>query len=388
MLKFSLGFLIIVLIGVFSIHIDFLPGSAVSAQQRLLDRSSAAINNAGAGWAAVELDGQKATLLGEAPNETAATSLSLTVSTAAGPGGVVLGGVTAIDSASITVFEGPPRADPFIWIAELQGDQLLLSGYAPSQNARDAVFQLAAMRFGEKEISGDLEVASGSPPEDQWLSAVSVSLQALARMESGGVEANGASFVANGVARDAARAATISKLMDSITNGLTGNTELTIPPPPALDLSELIADTSETPVTDPGLDIEENNAADILAKCLEDIPSIIAETRVTFESASVDIARDSRRALDGLAAALTECEDVTIAITGHTDSSGRRSRNLQLSQYRADAVAQYLRSSNIATNRITTRGAGESEPLTSNTTRQGRARNRRIEIEISHVGQQ
>ncbi len=387
-LKFCFGFLIILLIGIFSIHIDFLPGSAMSAQQRLLNKTSATVDSNGSTWANIMLDGQKATLTGEAPDETALKNIRRNIATAAGPGGVVQGGITAIDSTKVTVFDGPPRADPFIWIVELQADQLLLSGYVPSTSARDAVIQLAAMRFGDKEISGDLEVASGSPPEDQWLSAVSVSLQALARMESGGVEANGAKFTANGVAIDEARAATITQLMKSITDGLIGDSVLTIARPPALGLSEIIAETAETEPSGPDLDIEENTTPDSATRCIGQILSIIAETRITFESASVEVSGNSRAALDNLAAALVECKNIAITVTGHTDSSGWTARNRQLSQDRADAVAQYLGANDIEANRITTHGAGESEPLTSNLTRQGRARNRRIEIEISQDGQQ
>jgi OOP family OmpA-OmpF porin len=72
---------------------------------------------------------------------------------------------------------------------------------------------------------------------------------------------------------------------------------------------------------------------------------------------------------------------VVIAV-GHTDSVGSDKYNDRLSQRRADSVKAYLVSKGIEPNRIYTEGKGEKQPVASNKTKEGRAKNRRVEIEV------
>ena len=71
---------------------------------------------------------------------------------------------------------------------------------------------------------------------------------------------------------------------------------------------------------------------------------------------------------------------IRIRIVGHTDNEGSEESNLQLSEKRADAVANYLMELGIESSRMETAGRGESEPISDNATEQGRAANRRTEI--------
>jgi OOP family OmpA-OmpF porin len=73
--------------------------------------------------------------------------------------------------------------------------------------------------------------------------------------------------------------------------------------------------------------------------------------------------------------------EVVIAV-GHTDSVGSDKYNDRLSQRRADSVKAYLVSKGIEPNRIYTEGKGEKQPVASNKTQEGRAKNRRVEIEV------
>lgn len=78
--------------------------------------------------------------------------------------------------------------------------------------------------------------------------------------------------------------------------------------------------------------------------------------------------------------ALKAWGDVEVEVAGHTCSIGTEEYNLGLSQRRAEAVRNYLVSKGVPADRLTVRGYGESRPVASNATREGRAQNRRVEL--------
>lgn len=71
-----------------------------------------------------------------------------------------------------------------------------------------------------------------------------------------------------------------------------------------------------------------------------------------------------------------------IQINGHTDNIGSKERNLELSVGRAKAVYEYLISTGIEQNRLSYKGFGDTLPISSNDTDEGRAKNRRVEFQI------
>ena len=89
-----------------------------------------------------------------------------------------------------------------------------------------------------------------------------------------------------------------------------------------------------------------------------------------------------RQVLDQVAAQAQGLNLETVIAVGHTDSIGTEQYNMGLSQRRANTVKEYLVSKGIPANRIYAEGKGESDPIASNATREGRAQNRRVEIEI------
>ena len=94
-----------------------------------------------------------------------------------------------------------------------------------------------------------------------------------------------------------------------------------------------------------------------------------------------------RATLDRVASVLSEYNQSYIDVYGHTDSTGSDSYNQGLSERRAVSVADYLSSRGVAPARIATRGFGETQPIESNETEEGRAANRRVEIKIVPVSQ-
>jgi len=109
---------------------------------------------------------------------------------------------------------------------------------------------------------------------------------------------------------------------------------------------------------------------------------LIMPGNITFATDSAEIAPQFYSTLNAVALVLKEFPETLIEVTGHTDSTGSEAYNLQLSQQRANSVAQYLIAQGIAPNRILAKGMGESMPIAPNDTPEGRAMNRRVEIRI------
>lgn len=106
---------------------------------------------------------------------------------------------------------------------------------------------------------------------------------------------------------------------------------------------------------------------------------------VLFEVDRAELKPGAQRNLDKLVNALRAHPDTTIAIEGHTDSTGSSGYNESLSQRRAMAVQDYLVSHGIDFHRLSARGLGESFPVAANDQAAGRQQNRRVEIVIQNA---
>lgn len=106
---------------------------------------------------------------------------------------------------------------------------------------------------------------------------------------------------------------------------------------------------------------------------------------VLFETDRAELKAGAQRNLDKLVAALRQHPQTTVAIEGHTDSTGSSSYNESLSQRRAQSVETYLTGQGIDRMRFTTRGLGEDFPVADNDSSAGRQQNRRVEIVIQNA---
>ncbi len=104
---------------------------------------------------------------------------------------------------------------------------------------------------------------------------------------------------------------------------------------------------------------------------------------VTFDSSSSSLKPAGANTLTGVAMVLKEYPKTAVNVAGYTDSTGGRPLNMTLSQQRADSVASSLITQGVAANRIRTVGMGPDNPIASNSTAEGKAQNRRVEITLS-----
>ncbi len=101
---------------------------------------------------------------------------------------------------------------------------------------------------------------------------------------------------------------------------------------------------------------------------------------VNFDFDSASIRPDAAAILDAAAETLKENPSVSVEVAGHTDSIGTEPYNMGLSERRASAVVDALAERGVESSRMTPRGFGESQPVADNSTSDGRAQNRRVEL--------
>ncbi|MBZ5535158.1 MAG: OmpA family protein [Acidobacteriia bacterium] len=134
------------------------------------------------------------------------------------------------------------------------------------------------------------------------------------------------------------------------------------------------------------------SATDQIAKNVKDVESklgnldtykLAESTEVTFKSGQFELSEEARESLDSIASKVKDQKGYILEIKGFTDDRGSESSNLQLSEKRAETVKRYLATQhNIPLFRISVIGIGEAKPAEDNKTREGRARNRRVEVRL------
>ncbi|HZV70239.1 MAG TPA: OmpA family protein [Saprospiraceae bacterium] len=109
---------------------------------------------------------------------------------------------------------------------------------------------------------------------------------------------------------------------------------------------------------------------------------ITFDSGILFDIDSYSLKSSTKENLQELAPTLLKYDDTDLRILGHTDNTGSDEHNKALSDNRADAVDNYLVAQGVAASRMSTTGYGETDPLASNETEEGRQMNRRVEVVI------
>lgn len=109
------------------------------------------------------------------------------------------------------------------------------------------------------------------------------------------------------------------------------------------------------------------------------------KSEASFSSGSSDVKPSFSTALTKLGGVVKQYDSTMVHIIGHTDNQGSNSSNQQLSERRATAVASALTAAGVDLSRVRTEGRGESQPVATNATAEGRSKNRRVEIYLKPV---
>ncbi len=113
--------------------------------------------------------------------------------------------------------------------------------------------------------------------------------------------------------------------------------------------------------------------------------TLVMPGNVTFATDSSSISGNFYGTLNNLVQSFNQYDQNTIEIVGHTDSTGAYQHNMNLSQRRAQSVADYLRNQGVNGSRMSVRGVGPDQPVADNGSAQGRQQNRRVEINLRPI---
>jgi OOP family OmpA-OmpF porin len=260
------------------------------------------------------------------------------------------------------VLPEPPGKEPSgapEFVATLSPEGLVqLRGRLSGDPLRQAVDSYAKARFGSDSVYTATRLVSDLP--EDWPIRVLSGLEALSLLSNGAVIVTPDNLDLRGISqREDARATIAGLLADKLGEAGTYTLDITYrPPPPPADIPP-----------DPEV-------------CEAELAMIQEVSKIQFEPGSATIAAESLDTMNDIADVLEECGEIRLEIQGHTDSQGRESMNLELSQARAQSVLNELRARRVLTSSYVAVGYGETNPIASNDTEEGREANRRIEFRL------
>jgi len=328
----------------------------------LRDQVETALSAQGFPGISVQMSGQHAVLRGIVEDEADIVAARRAALTAAGGGGPWAGGVTSVNTQAVLVgtFERP-----FTWSVKREETRVVLSGAVPSENTRGELMTEAAQSFPNLEAVDDMHVAGG---------AASPRFSEMARHAVGAV-----AELSTGEARIIDNQIVV--IGDGAQPGVTEVRRL-LEEPPAPFRSRLAVTVDGLDVDHPelqGLNLNDGDAE----TCERAFDRLMERNVITFAEGSAALEPASRGVLNALASVALRCDRFSIEVAGHTDNTGDRAMNMDLSRRRADSVAAYLSGQGVARARLTAHGYGPDRPRASNATPTGQAANRRIEFYVS-----
>lgn len=261
--------------------------------------------------------------------------------------------------ATLPVKPDAVAADPPTFSATLSPEgQVQLRGRVPDDLMNGTAQSYAQARFGQHNVVMGTRVVDGLPTG--WSVRVLAAIEALSQLSNGSVMVD-------------------PDMVD--VSGNTGNVEA------SAEITRMLIDKLGQ-AAEFRVDVTYLAALDPIAAlpspedCAATIESLTSERKILFDPSSATISADSRQLVDDIAEVLKSCPDLRFDIAGYTDSQGGEEMNQQLSQKRAEAVLDGLRSRRVPVANFSVTGYGEADPIADNDTEAGREANRRIEFKL------
>lgn len=274
---------------------------------------------------------------------------------------------TTSTETSVVTTEDTSTVSALLAVARISAEGIVLDGLVTTESQRDALVDAARRRVGPARVEDNLDVATGLATSEGRDNGV-IALQSLIAGVPDGVTVAATSTADRlevvGEAANADAAAALQAALNTVeaaSPGIDVSNQVVVPPPPPPTAAELAAAAQ--------VDL------DVLNQTLT--------TEVLFATSSNEPTAEFQQLLDRLPEILDRHATVSVEIVGHTDDRGSEGGNQKLSEERANAALDYLVGIGVDPSRLTARGAGEAEPIDTNTTRDGRARNRRVVLTAS-----
>lgn len=389
-----LAMLAIALVVYFCVYGKSIP----SIEKDLAFRAQDKLNTSQMEWARVHIDGRDITLQGIAPSveqRDAAQRLAqvegvnvvnnqLTIGTGtqtAQTAQTANVSATATNISSTRNTETQNEDDYSLLIAKDKDGKLIVEGVMGAAMHQQVIKEVTAKMGADQVIDRINDKDVNSPKE---LPAIaSIMLTRMTTLEDGRASLTGKHLQVSGsrpskVAIEQVKQQTANDLP----KGFTSSFSLT-PPDALARFSGVNRENAASPVVAPTAD--DQPVADMSVKnCQQQFDKILANSKIYFNSSSATIKKSSYQTLNRLATTASQCTAYNIKVHGHTDATGRNALNQQLSKKRALAVAEYLTKKGVNPKHIRAIGHGSSQPIASNRTSEGRARNRRIELTVEN----
>ncbi|MCV2867193.1 OmpA family protein [Defluviimonas sp. WL0002] len=238
-----------------------------------------------------------------------------------------------------------------------------LRGRVTDQLAREAVESYARSRFGAAEVYAATRLDPGLPKG--WSIRVLAALEALGHLQSGQVRVRADRVFISGTTDQPDARDDVARILSDKLG----------------EAQKFQIDISYVPVVVPEVTLPSPE------ECVAAINSALSEQKIDFEPGSARIAASANDTLDTIADHLRDCADAQIEVAGHTDSQGSDEMNMNLSRSRAQSVVQALMARRVLTGNLSAVGYGETIPIATNDTEEGREQNRRIEFRLLTVAE-
>ncbi len=246
---------------------------------------------------------------------------------------------------------------------------IVLSGFVPNAEVHQKIVADAKALFGDDKVADNLKESKGAPTA--WLETSELGLQKLKDVDYGEFAISDNDFTFKGyIGSDEAKKGLLSEFDSKLNSAYKGSYEIDAPRPKVEE------------------SVEENKTVTIeeqIASCKNQIDELLSNEKIHFDYNKATIKQDSYKLLVNLVDIINKCPDTIVTIEGHTDSDGSAKYNKLLSQKRANAIKAYLENRGVAKERLRAVGYGESKPVASNATREGKQKNRRIEFKFQGV---
>ena len=332
----------------------------------------------------IEIEDAKISIVGVAESKSRADALRAAVKR-----------LPASYETNVQITTAAQTISPYVTQAALEGGAIVLTGWAPSEDARTALVATVRRAFG-REIRDALEIGSGEA--ETWQKCLGLGFDTLRQLDKGRAVLIDRRLEVTGVADSERSMQQVSEaLRDAAGDACATVTRITFPPPlpptPTVEPKGAPASADEdrrrveeelrqraAAAAAAATEIEKRR--DVATKCQDSLRTVARQGVILFDYAKADVDPGSHATLAKIADVIAHCPEFKVVIEGHTDSDGAPDRNQRLADRRARAVLDHLVGKGVPRSRLEAVGFGQSRNIAPNDTPENRAKNRRIEFNV------